>query len=213
VHRVLSYTRSKMIKAVIFDLGKVIVPFDFKRGYQAMAKVCSYSAEDIPKRIGSTDLVTRFESGQVSPEDFVNELCGILDLQMEYARFCEIWSCIFLPETLIPERLFEGIRQRYRLLLLSNTNAIHFQMIRNNYPLLRHFDEYVLSYEVGAMKPSPRIYEQAIARAGCEPAECFFTDDIPEYVAGAKKAGIDAVQFESAAQIERELRKRGVSWE
>ena len=202
-----------MIKAVIFDLGKVIVPFDFKRGYQAMAKVCSYSAEDIPKRIGSTDLVTRFESGQVSPEDFVNELCGILDLQMEYARFCEIWSCIFLPETLIPERLFEGIRQRYRLLLLSNTNAIHFQMIRSNYPLLRHFDDYVLSYEVGAMKPSPRIYEQAIARAGCEPAECFFTDDIPEYVAGAKKAGIDAVQFESAAQIERELRKRGVSWE
>jgi len=202
-----------MIKAVIFDLGKVIVPFDFKRGYQAMAKVCSYSAEDIPKRIGSTDLVTRFESGQVSPEDFVNELCGILDLHMEYARFCEIWSCIFLPETLIPERLFQGIRQRYRLLLLSNTNAIHFQMIRNNYPLLRHFDEYVLSYEVGAMKPSPRIYEQAIARAGCEPAECFFTDDIPEYVAGAKKAGIDAVQFESAAQIERELRKRGVSWE
>jgi putative hydrolase of the HAD superfamily len=202
-----------VIKTVIFDLGKVIIPFDFKRGYQAMAQVCSHAAEDIPKRIGTTDLVTRFECGQVSPKDFVDELCGILNVQMEYARFCEIWSCIFLPETLIPEKLLEGLRRRYRLMLLSNTNAIHFEMIRENYPLLRHFDEYVLSYEVGALKPSPRIYEEAIARAACEPGECFFTDDIPEYVAGARQAGIDAVQFESAAQIERELRKRGVSWE
>lgn len=178
-----------------------------------MAKLCPYPPEDIPKRIGSTDLVTRFECGQISPEEFVEQLCGILDFRMEYTRFCEMFSCIFLPETLIPESLLEGLRRRYRLLLLSNTNAIHFEMIRENYPLIRHFDEYVLSYEVGALKPSPRIYEEAISRARCEPAECFFTDDIPEYVAGARKAGIDAVQFESATQIECELRKRGVNWE
>jgi putative hydrolase of the HAD superfamily len=203
----------KVIKTVIFDLGKVIVPFDFKRGYRAMAELCPYAAEDIPKRIGSTDLVRRFESGQIRPAEFVQELCGILNLKMEYDHFCEIWSSIFLPETLIPESLLAGIRRRYRLLLLSNTNAIHFQMIRDNYPLMRHFDGYVLSYEVGAMKPSPRIYEEAIALARCEAAECFFTDDIAEYVAGAKAAGMDAVQFESAEQIERELRLRGVNWE
>ena len=201
-----------MIKTVIFDLGKVIVPFDFKRGYRAMAELCAYPAEEIPRRIGTTDLVNRFECGLVEPQAFVDQLCGILDLRLEYSRFCEIWSCIFLPDTLIPESLLEGLRRRYRLLLLSNTNAIHFGMIRDNYPLLRHFDEYVLSYEVGAMKPSPRIYAEAIARAGCEPGECFFTDDIPEYVAGARAAGIDAVQFQSAAQIESELTKRGVSW-
>jgi len=201
-----------VIKTVIFDLGKVIVPFDFKRGYRAMAELCAYPAEEIPRRIGTTDLVNRFECGLVEPQAFVDQLCGILDLRLEYSRFCEIWSCIFLPDTLIPESLLEGLRRRYRLLLLSNTNAIHFGMIRDNYPLLRHFDEYVLSYEVGAMKPSPRIYAEAIARAGCEPGECFFTDDIPEYVAGARAAGIDAVQFQSAAQIESELTKRGVSW-
>ena len=177
-----------------------------------MAELCAYPAEEIPRRIGTTDLVNRFECGLVEPQAFVDQLCGILDLRLEYSRFCEIWSCIFLPDTLIPESLLEGLRRRYRLLLLSNTNAIHFGMIRDNYPLLRHFDEYVLSYEVGAMKPSPRIYAEAIARAGCEPGECFFTDDIPEYVAGARAAGIDAVQFQSAAQIESELTKRGVSW-
>jgi len=202
-----------VIKTVIFDLGKTIVPFDFKRGYRAMAEVCSYAPEDIPKRIGATDLVVRFESGQITPEEFVAELSGVLNLRMDYGRFCQVWSSIFLPDTLIPESLLEGLRKRHRLLLLSNTNAIHFEMIRENYPLLKHFDEYILSYEVGAMKPSPRIYEEAIARAGCEPEECFFADDIPEYVEGARTVGIDAVRFESAAQIENELSKRGVRWD
>jgi putative hydrolase of the HAD superfamily len=202
-----------MIKTVIFDLGKVIVPFDFKRGYQAISRICRYSPEEIPRRIGSTDLVQRFECGQVEPRDFVSQLCGTLDLEIDYDRFCEIWSSIFLRETLIPEAMLEGLSRRGRLLLLSNTNAIHFQMIRDNYPLLRHFDDYVLSYEVGAMKPSPRIYREAIARAACEPGECFFTDDIAEYVEGARAAGMDAVRFESAAQIDAELAKRGVAWQ
>ena len=202
-----------MIKTVIFDLGKVIVPFDFARGYRAMAELCSYAPEEIPRRIGSTDLVRRFECGEVAPEQFVEQLCRTLDLRMEYAHFCEIWSSIFLPDTLIPESLLRGLKKRYRLLLLSNTNAIHFKMIRETYPLLKHFDDYVLSYEVGALKPSPRIYAEAIARAQCAPGECFFTDDIAEYVAGANQAGMDAVQFQSAAQIEAELLGRGVTWE
>ena len=132
-----------MYKAILFDLGRVIVPFDFSRGYRAMAKLCSYPAEEIPKRIGATDLVTRFESGLVPPQEFVQELCRILDLEMAYGDFCDIWSCIFLSETLIPESLVEGLRRRYRTLLLSNTNAIHFEMIRENYPLLRHFEGFI----------------------------------------------------------------------
>lgn len=202
-----------MIRTVIFDLGKVLIPFDFARGYRAMASHCAYTPDQIPARIGSTDLVRRFESGQVPPEQFVTELCALLGAQIEYARFCQIWSSIFLPDPLVPEGLLEGLRRRYRLLLLSNTNAIHFSMIRETYPLLRHFDDYVLSYEVGAMKPSPRIYQAAIDRAHCAPQECFFTDDIAEYVAVARQMGMDAVQFQSAAQIEGELLSRGVTWE
>jgi putative hydrolase of the HAD superfamily len=197
---------------VIFDLGKVIVPFDLKRGYEALRPHCPYPAEEIPRRIASTDLVKRFETGEVSPEAFVEQLSGLLGLCVDYDRFCELWSSIFLPEPLLPEDLLAGLHSRYRLLLLSNTNAIHFAMIREKYSLLRHFDEYVLSYEVGAMKPSGRIYEEAIGRARCRAGECFFTDDIPLYVEGAKAAGMDAVVFESAEQIQRELRERGVEW-
>jgi FMN phosphatase YigB (HAD superfamily) len=202
-----------MIKTVIFDLGKVLIPFDFTRGYRGLEKLCGVPAAEIPCRLASTDLVHRFESGLVEPEDFVAELSRVLDLHVSYDQFCEIWSSIFLPDPLIPESLLAGIRQRFRLLLLSNTNAIHFEMLERTYPLLGQFHDKVLSYRVRAMKPSPAIYREAIARAACRPEECFFTDDIADYVAAAKREGMDAVQFESRAQIERELLARGIRWD
>lgn len=201
-----------MIKTIIFDLGKVIVPFDFQRGYDRMAPLCGYSPKEIPERLRSCDLVTRFEEGKVEPGVFVKELSSILELNASYDEFCGIWSSIFLPDTLIHQDLLIALRERYRLLLLSNTNAIHFEMVTRMYPLLQQFHHHVVSYRVGALKPSPVIYAEAIRQAQCAPSECFFTDDIPAYVEGAKLAGIDAVQFESQAQIERELRARGVDW-
>ena len=202
-----------MIKTVIFDLGKVIIPFDFMRGYQGLGGICGLSVPEIRSRIGSTDLVQRFECGLVEPADFVSQLSALLELRIEYNEFCRIWSSIFLPDPLIPESLLAGLSRRYKLMLLSNTNAIHFDMLEKTYPLLRHFHEKILSHEVRAMKPSPAIYREAIARAGCPAEEIFFTDDIADYVEAAKREGIDAVQFQSSEQIERELRARGIMWD
>jgi FMN phosphatase YigB (HAD superfamily) len=201
-----------MIKAVIFDLGRVIVPFDFTRGYIRIESLCGIPAADIPKRISSSGLVPRLESGQIEARDFVDQLCGCLNLSTTYDDFCEIWSSVFLPDTLVSEELLRGLAGNYRLVLLSNTNVIHYEMIRRNYPLLRHFHASVLSFEVGAMKPSPLIYQKAITAAGCEASECFFTDDMAPFVEGARTQGIDAVQFQSEAQIVEELRSRGLRW-
>ena len=201
-----------MTKALIFDLGKTIVGFDFKRGYAAMEGRCRYPAAEIPKRIGATDLVVRYESGRIGSRDFVAELCAILMLDMSYEEFCRVWFSVFLPGTLIDEGMIEALGRRYPLVLLSNTNPIHFEMLEANYPVLRLFERRVLSCEVGAMKPSPIIYEAAIARAGCRPSECFFTDDVAAYVEGACQCGMDAVQFHGQEQLERELRARGVQW-
>ena len=200
-----------MYKAIILDLGKVVVYFDFKRGYRALEGLSPYPAADIPKRIATTDLVERFETGLVEPREFVTQLSRLLRIDIDYEHFCRIWSCIF-SETLIPEDMLEGLAARYRLLLLSNTNAIHFEMIRANYPILRHFHDLILSYEVKAMKPQPEIYRAAVERAGCRPEECFYTDDIAAYVEGARRMGIDSVQFESAAQLQDALRQRGIEW-
>ena len=114
--------------------------------------------------------------------------------------------------TLIPEPIIQGLAARYRLVLLSNTNAIHFDMIRRSYPVLRHFHDLILSYEVKAMKPDPVIYRAAIAAAGCRPEECFYTDDIADYVEGARRMGIDAVQFRGSEALEQDLRERGIEW-
>lgn len=199
-----------MVRAVIFDLGRVIVPFDFKRGYARLSPLCGIPEAEIPRRIATTDLVRRYECGAIESRAFVRALADHLNFETTYENFCDIWSSIFLPETLIPESMLESIARKHRLVLLSNTNQIHFEMIRANYPLLRHFHQLVLSYEVGAMKPTPLIYQRAIEAAQCAPGECFYTDDILEYVEGARAAGIDAVQFESAGQITRELTIRGV---
>ena len=201
-----------MIKSIIFDLGNVIVSFDFQLAYTRLESLCGRSAAEIRARIRSTNLVTRFETGLVTPEQFYEESSGLLQLTIGYDEFCRLWSSIFLPGTLVPETMLESLRKRYRMLLLSNTNAIHFPMVRKNYPSIRHFDHYVLSYEVGAAKPSSRIYEEAIASAHCRPEECFFTDDIPQYVEAARNAGMDAVQFHSLAQLESALRGRRIEW-
>ncbi len=199
-----------MIKTVILDLGGTIVPLDFESGYRAIAALCSTPLAEIPSRIASSDLIPRFERGEVSPDEFFVLLADLVGMTAPFERFAQAWNSIFPPHTLIPGRLVEELSKQHRILLLSNTNSMHFEFIRAGYPILSHFDGFVLSYEVGAMKPSPRIYREAIARAGCAPGECFFTDDVPAYVEAARGEGIDAVQFRSAAHLVEDLRARGL---
>lgn len=202
-----------MHKAILFDLGRVLINFDYWRGYRALEGLCPHLAEEIPRRISASGLVERFETGLIEPHDFVDQMCVTLDMKVGYDQFSEIWSSIF-TDILIPESMLEGLKRRYRLVLVSNTNALHFEMLRETCGhLLRHFDDLVLSYEVGAMKPRPEIFQIAVDRAGCRPEECFYTDDIVAYIEGAKRMGIDAVMFESRVQVEGEMRLRGIAWE
>ena len=80
-----------MHKALIFDLGRVLVDFDFQRGFEALEAICPYDAAEIRRRIAATDLVERFETGLIEPPDFVAQLSRMLDLDMEYADFCRLW--------------------------------------------------------------------------------------------------------------------------
>ena len=199
-----------MIKTLIFDLGNVIVPFDFKRAYAKIGPMCSCPMTEISPRLRSTDLVQRFETGRITEEPFMTELSALLGLKTTHSEFRDMWSSVFFEETLVPESLIARLAGGHRMLVLSNTNPIHFTMLKSRYALLKHFDDFVLSYQVGAMKPDVEIYQEAIARAGCQAEECFFTDDILVNVEAARQIGMDAVQFLSAEQLETELKTRGV---
>ncbi len=202
-----------MIRTIIFDMGKVLIPFDFSRGYKALEAYSPLTAEEIPQELSKTDLVIRLESGRIEPRDFFDELRATLKADLTYEEFCRIWSCIFLPHTLIPEGFVVQLRRRYRVMVLSNTNAIHVEMLNESYSILKQFDHLIFSHVVGAMKPEPKIYQAALDNANCTPSECFFTDDIPAYVEGARKAGIHAEQFLGFEKLQDDLRRHGVDWQ
>jgi putative hydrolase of the HAD superfamily len=127
-----------------------------------------------------------------------------------FEEFGEVWYSVFHQGPLVPESFIAELHQRYRLVLLSNTNALHYEMLEQRLPVLKHFDACTLSYKLGTQKPSPAIYRDAVVKAGCEPGECFYTDDIQEYVDGAKAAGIQAAQFRGLGQLKENLRAAGV---
>ena len=204
--------RSFMIKTIILDLGNVIVPLDFPAAYRAIAPRCGMAPADVPKRLGATDLVPRLESGDLDPLEFYRQVSALLGLHVSFEEFADAWSTIFVRETFVPEQMLVRLRERYRLLLLSNTNAIHIPFLRANYPLLRHFHHQILSHEVRALKPDSAIYRSALEHAVGAPEECFFTDDILKYVEGARTHGIQAEQFLGLEKLENDLRSRGVDW-
>ena len=199
-----------MIKSLIFDLGGVIVPLDFERGYREISSCSPYPPEELRRRLAATDLYVRAETGAIAPDAFYHEMSRLLDLSADEAAFQRIWCSIFLPNTLIEDELIGLLHKRYRILLLSNTNQIHFEWIRENYPILRHFDDFVVSYKVGHMKPAPEIYREAVRKAGCSPQQCFYTDDVAINVEGARNAGLDAAPFVNCEQLRADLAARDV---
>lgn len=202
-----------ILKALLFDLGNVIIGLDFDRAYRTLAGLTRFSADEIPRIISRAKLAGPYERGELSNDEFHKQFCAALDLDLAYEPFEELWGNMFVTEPFLQEHFFEGLGRRYRLLLLSNTNDIHYRFLRERYPMLRRFDDFVLSYEVGAMKPDAKIYAEAIRRAGASAEECFFVDDKQINVDAARQAGIDAVRFESRDRLECQLRDRGIQWD
>ena len=95
-------------------------------------------------------------------------------------------------------------------MLLSNTSVAHFEFVRERYGVLDRFDEFVLSFEVGAMKPEPAIYEAALRAIRCAPGECFYTDDILDYVTAGRRFGLQAEVFTDVPSLRRHLEERGL---
>lgn len=199
-----------MIKTLIFDLCGVIVPLDYDRRYAMFEPHSPCPADEIPRLISESGLVDELDTGKLAPREFADGIAEVLRLDgIGFDDFCRIWDGVFQPpETLVPEDFLETLRRKHRMVLLSNTNPIHFPYIRNHYPLVRHFDAYVLSYEVGATKPSEKMYKEALAQAACRPEECLFIDDLKKNVEAAEQEGISAVQFHNYEQIKSELERQ-----
>jgi putative hydrolase of the HAD superfamily len=124
----------------------------------------------------------------------------------EFARgFTDIFTPIESTRALI-----RGLEGRYRLGLLSNTNELHFRRHIRNEPVFPLFDAVTLSYEIGALKPEPAIYRDALGKLSLPSEECVFIDDIEAYAEGAKAVGIRGIRFTGREKLLSDLAKLGV---
>jgi glucose-1-phosphatase len=200
-----------MIEVIYFDLGKVIVDFDHSRAARELSKVTPLPLSEAMAVLTDGELVAEFETGQLSSQEHYRKVCHRLQMDVSMEKFRELWGSMFLPEPLLSEPFLAALKERYRLMLLSNTNEIHFDFVIQHYPILRMIEERLLSYEAGCMKPEARIFELAIQKAGVAPENIFFTDDRPENVEAAQQAGIQALLFQSESQLKRDMFGRGMA--
>ena len=146
----------------------------------------------------------------MTPQAWHKHLTARLGVTLGFEEFCAAWIRALDPETILSERLFEELSTRCRLGLLSNTDPIHAAHLERHFSFVRHFPVRIYSNVVGASKPSPVIYQAALRALEVAPEEALYIDDIEEYAEAARQLGMDAVRYESPAQLDAELSRRGL---
>lgn len=197
------------IRLIISDFGGVICTFDYRIFCERLARRIHRTADQVFAAAFGDHLLTDFETGKLSGQEYHRTVMARLDADVSYEEFYPTYGDIF-TEVPATRDLFRRLRGRYPLYLLSDTNEIHFGYVQETVATLSVFDEFIVSYRIGAMKPDPRMYQEALRRSGLPASACVFVDDRPGNVEGARRVGIRAVQFESPAQCADELTRLGV---
>ncbi|NIO48054.1 MAG: HAD-IA family hydrolase [Candidatus Aminicenantes bacterium] len=201
-----------MIRCVFSDLGKVIIFFDNNIFFEKIANYSPYSKEEIRELASAHfDLVEFFDKGEITPQDFHTRVIQELEARIDYDTFFSIYNDVFSlnPPVL---QIMKRLKRNYRLVLLSNTDIMRYGFIKKKFPEILIFDEYVLSFEVGFMKPHPQIFRKALERAGFPAKECVFIDDREENIEAAEKLGINAIHMGPQTDLEAILREIGLSF-
>ena len=198
------------MKALIFDLGNVLLRFDHGRMTAALGERYGCDASEIEAFLfGDDRRLWHMEDGAFDSRSLHEELNGRFR-PIEYDAFFAAGGDIFEDGPEMADLVRRLKAAGYRLVVLSNTSDLHIGYVRQNYATLEPFDALTLSYEVKSSKPAPAIYEHAIAQAGTTAAHCLFIDDRAENVAGAEAVGLRAHLFCDQAGLEAWLRKHGV---
>lgn len=192
---------------IIFDLGRVLVDFDFKLVIRTLLKHSSLNEEQIHHFFQTTPLWDKFERGLVTPELFYETVRKELTLTgLDFIAFTTLWNSIFKEKADTLE-VVQKLRGRYRLAILSNVNVMHWEHIVAQHPFIAWFDHPVASYAVGHRKPNPEAFHAVLKQANMLPQQAVFFDDIESHVIGAKALGIKAFQFTTAEQMIKDLGK------
>lgn len=199
-----------MVKVIFCDLGNVLVKVNYPRVLQALSSFFNLP-ETFFTQPTVMELEIAFEAGKLSQQEYLTQVKTLLPNHNHFqlADLVRLWQVPFDYDWEVWE-IIQNVRQRTPVFLLSNTNPIHIQAIRQKFDLFQYLDGWVLSYEVGAIKPDPAIYQAALRQALVQPEQALFIDDLPANVSGAQALNIQAYQFSNAVDLKKYLLQLGL---
>jgi len=190
---------------ILFDLGKVILPFNIRIATKAFEKECSLPSEEIVRRIMGNSLDWDFETGKISPEEFYEEVKRRTGLNVAYDHFVELWNDIFSENQKVSE-VVRRLKEKYLVAIISNTNRLHFDFAYREFPIVQEVGHFILSYQVGVRKPDPKIYQIALERFHVTSQRTVYVDDLEPFVNTARTLGLHGIHFKDENQLEAEFR-------
>lgn len=202
----------KEIKAIIFDLGRVLVDVRFDRQTAKFFGVNTEKPEDaasILDQAFQNELFRKLNKGEISSFQFYQAFVKDFNLTLDYDTFVKFWCDVFAP---IPgmEELFWQVKQKYPVGLLSDTDELHWNYCREQFPFLKSIEKPTLSFEIGALKPEAKCYFKAAENVGFKVEECLFIDDREVNVLGAHKVGMQAVLFTGPEKLKDDFKRFGI---
>jgi putative hydrolase of the HAD superfamily len=198
------------IDVILFDLGNVILPFSHYQIAEKLSRFTQKKEFQDPQRIFSylfdfeKGAVNGYEVGKVSSIEFFQSLKDLLHLSISFEEFVPIWNDIFSENREVSD-IIRSLKGKKRLGLISNTNSLHFDYILSKFPIIRAFDKWILSHEVGFKKPALEIFQRAIEWASVKPEKILLIDDTKGHVEVAVSLGMQGIHFISAQQLKEEL--------
>lgn len=199
-------SKNSHIHTVFFDIGKVLLDFDFGLAARRLSAMTGRPEAEITWLVATIVEKTQYEIGQTSTADFIGEVSRQLGTQMTRDRFREIWADIFTEnaEMVALARSLRGAKKRH---LLSNTNELHVEFFTEKFPFIREFDGFTYSHVERVGKPDPKIYQIALQTAGADAAHSLFIDDREENVIGARHVGMKAIHYADKTQAMKEIKQ------
>jgi putative hydrolase of the HAD superfamily len=198
------------VRAVFFDIGNVLLRFSARDVLKAVAWEARCSPVKLAKYLWSSELGARVERGEIDGEGLYRIFKEELGYKGSPARFRLLWCDHFTLDR-ASSALLKKTAKLVPTYLLSNTNALHIDFIRERYEFPSHVRGAILSHEIGLRKPDPEIYRAALRLSGTRPEETVFVDDIRANVDSARKLGINAIRFTDAADLRRRFEALGIA--
>jgi FMN phosphatase YigB (HAD superfamily) len=195
---------------LFFDIGNVLVTFDFSKAMRELARDCPHQPEELESSL--RPLITAMEDGQLASSDFIEQARARIGYRASDDAFVAAYCNIFEENRPMVERVTQ-LADRAPLYLLSNTSGLHLDYLRAAYPVFAHFRGGAFSHLSASSKPEPKIYQDLITLSGCDPARTLYLDDAPANTAAGARHGLQVFTYDwkNHAAFEAELARLGLT--